>query len=113
MAYWHSLAKMRMHLESSLKLLENACSVMGVCLRHFEQVICPRYATKETVREYTSRIRNQSEMARDSSSASARVAGRRARTFELSTIKLHLLGDYPEFIREYGTAEALSTSTVR
>lgn len=105
---------MRMHTESSVKLLDNAYSALGSHLRHFEQVVCPRYETQETSKEYAKRIRAKSGDAKKASSSAtlAVTTGRKPQTFNLSTIKAHLLGYYPRYIRQYGTIEMLSTMTV-
>lgn len=118
MAYWHSLAKMRMHTESSVKLLDAVYTVMGSHLRHFEQVICPRYVTKETQKEYAKRVRAASRKKSASTAAPATASttapaptsgGQKPRTFNLSTIKAHLLGYAPRYIRMYGPLDMLST----
>lgn len=110
MAYWHGLAKLRMHTESSVKLLDDTFTALGVHLRHFEQVTCPKYATKETEKEYAKRIRAVSRKAVGFSSAP--TSGHKTRGFNLATIKVHLLGYYPRYIRAFGTIEMLSTMLV-
>lgn len=40
-------------------------------------------------------------------------AGRRPKTFNLNTYKLHSLGDYVNTIRKYGTTDSYSTEPVR
>lgn len=111
MAYWHSLAKMRMHTESSVKLLDAVYTAMGSHLRHFEQVICPRYVTKETQKEYAKRVRAASGKKAASTTAPA-SGGQKPRIFNLSTIKAHLLGYAPRYIRMYGPLDMLSTMKV-
>ena len=38
---WHALAKLRMHADSSLKLLDDATTCLGIALRYFTRVTCP------------------------------------------------------------------------
>jgi hypothetical protein len=111
MAYWHGLAKMRMHTESSVRLLDATYTVMGSHLRHFQQVVCPKFITKETEKEYTKHIRAQSKSAAIKPTSSL-TTGRRPRTFNLATIKAHLLGYAPRYIRLFGPLDMLSTMKV-
>lgn len=141
MAYWHGLAKMRMHVESSVRLLNDIYTVMGSHLRHFEQVVCPWYDTRETAKEHAKRIRAQTRitaktMPRQTSITSATSSidpsgtapasiplstentrtsrtGQKSRSFNLATIKAHLLGYCPRYIHLFGTLEMLSTMVVR
>jgi hypothetical protein len=104
---------MRMHTESSVKLLDDAHTAMGTHLRHFERVVCAKYATQETEKEYAKRVRAQVPDGKNSTALTLRsTGGRRPEVFKLSTIKAHLLGYHPRYIRLYGTIEMLSTMTV-
>lgn len=113
MAYWHSLAKMRMHTESSVCLLDNAHTAMATHLRHFEKIVCPRYTTKETQKEYAKRVRTETKRTTKTTvETNTRATGRKTKSFNLSTVKTHLLGYYPSYIRTYGTMDLLSTLRV-
>jgi hypothetical protein len=113
LAYWHGLSKMQMHTESSVKLLDDAHTVLGTHLRHFEQVVCAKYTTRETEKEYTKRVRAEARNVKISTAHATHSAGsRQPQVFKLSTIKTHLLGYYPYYIRLYGTIEMLSTMMV-
>jgi hypothetical protein len=59
LAYWHGLSKMRMYTKSSVKLLNDAHTAMGTHLRHFERVVCAKYATQETEKKYAKRVQAQ------------------------------------------------------
>ncbi|THH16116.1 hypothetical protein EUX98_g9355 [Antrodiella citrinella] len=111
--YWHSLAKMRMHTDSSLALFDHVTTALGNHLRYFERVTCPHFATKETQREYQTRIRAESRRNVQQPGvgplASSGASGRRERKFQMKTIKAHSLGDYPNYIRENGTTDSYST----
>ncbi|KAI0039303.1 hypothetical protein FA95DRAFT_1451096, partial [Auriscalpium vulgare] len=117
LASWHALAKMRMHTDPSLAILQDATSALGVRLRYFAYITCAAFETKETEREYAARVRAESQRAPStiagpsSLSAPPRPAtnGRRPRTFNLRTIKTHFLGDYVPFIRYSGTSDGVTT----
>ncbi|KAI0634460.1 hypothetical protein C8Q77DRAFT_1217600 [Trametes polyzona] len=57
MAYWHALAKMRMHTDTSLSLLDNSTIILGHHLRYFAYTTCAAFDTKETASEYSTRLR--------------------------------------------------------
>jgi hypothetical protein len=56
-AYWHSLAKLRMHTDSSLKVMEQATVQLCQALRYFAKVTCQAFTTVETPKEYAARGR--------------------------------------------------------
>ena len=101
-----------MHTDSSLRELESATTALGNLLRHFANVVCPHYKTFETDSEVAARKRadareaKRTGVARDS-------GGRRPRTFNLATFKLHDLGYYVPHIRKFGTTDSYSTQIVR
>ncbi|KAJ3558432.1 hypothetical protein NM688_g934 [Phlebia brevispora] len=110
MAYFHCLAKMRLHTDTSVALLDQAYSVMASHLRHFQMVVCPHFQTKETLRECAARVRAQanSGAVRGRPSVESSSA-RKPRSFNMSTIKMHLLGYYAIYIPLYGTTDGYST----
>ncbi len=131
-SYWHALAKMRMHTDSSLALLEATTTILGQELRQFALVTCAAFNTRETQSEYEARKRAEERRTRGVAanpsasvppSASATpsgqqaggvpaVAGRRPRQYNLKTIKLHFLGDYTASIRQFGTTDSWTTQIV-
>ncbi|EGO28333.1 hypothetical protein SERLADRAFT_445838 [Serpula lacrymans var. lacrymans S7.9] len=56
LAQWHALAKLRMHRESTLAMLNDATVTLGKELRNFCNVTCTAFATKELPRETSSRM---------------------------------------------------------
>ena len=105
---WHSLAKLRMHTDLSLGLLDDATTCLGVSLRYFTRVTCPEFTTKETAAEYNKRKRKEAT----SSTTAPGSNTRKLKTFNMNTIKLHSLGDYVSHIRMYGTTDSYNTSIV-
>jgi len=105
---WHSLAKLRMHMDSSLKLLDDATTCLGITLRHFTQVTCPKFTTKETAAEFSKRKcweATSTTMAPNSNT-------RKQKTLNMKTIKLHSLGDYVSNIQTYGMMDSYDTGIV-
>ena len=46
-AEWHSLAKLRMHTESTLALLESLTTEFGLLMQNFQELTCSQFATTE------------------------------------------------------------------
>lgn len=106
MLSWHALAKLRLHSEITLALLKKTTVLLGKTLRKFQKEVCPHYATFETPRESQARIRAAA------STASETVGGKKTRTFNMLTSKLHALGDYADEIVSYGPTDIYSTQLV-
>lgn len=101
LAFWHGYAKLRLHSDSSVRVLEGATSVFGTLIREFKNVVCPRYKTKLTAREQQARDRRK----KGSHSAVEYV-------FNLSTYKLHAMGDYASSIPVFGTTDNTNAQNV-
>lgn len=127
MLLWHGLAKLRMHTKYTLDMLRTQTTLLGQELRRFQSEICPHYKTEETPREQAARIRAHARRqaqknANTQVESNALVPGasvldaspgtRKEKTFNLSTYKLHSLGDYPLEITGYGTTDGFSTQLV-
>ena len=110
LATWHALAKLGVHTNTSLHLLDITTTALGAGLRYFVGVTCPEFNTVETSAEYSKRSRHQT------ASTSQRVSestGRQPKTLSLKTIKLHFLGDYVECIQSFGTTDNYTSALVR
>lgn len=118
LAYWHGLAKMRLHTQSSLTLLENATTWLGAELRQFDSVTSEAFDTRETTAEASTCGRAAARrLAKKTPSSTPQkphplTAGRRCRRFNLRTIKTHSLGDYVPTIRRFGTTDSYNTQIV-
>lgn len=67
LAHWHSLAKLRMHNDLTLEIMDTLTASLGKKLRDFVTKTCPAFETKELRREYNARLRaeaNKSERRR-------------------------------------------------
>jgi len=56
---WHALAKLRMHTENSLQLMEESTKDLGNLLRLFRTLTCSQFNTMELPREANARIRQK------------------------------------------------------
>ena len=109
-ATWHTLAKLHIHTETSLRLLDTTTTALGSALRYFSRVTCPEFDTFETTAKYAKRQRQQ---AATTSTAAPPPTSRQPRKFSLKTIKLHFLGDYVSCIKTFGTTDNYNSAIVR
>ncbi|KAF9551882.1 hypothetical protein CPC08DRAFT_647480, partial [Agrocybe pediades] len=113
LATWHALAKLRLHTESTVRDLEGSTSRLGTALRRFESVTCSKYVTQELPSEEAARGQRKAAMAAKGTASKGKgkekEKGPRIRKFNLSTYKMHGLGDYPYFIRRCATTDNYST----
>ncbi|KAL1700677.1 hypothetical protein EV121DRAFT_294941 [Schizophyllum commune] len=117
-AEWHALAKLRMHTDSTLDLLDKLTQEFGKLAREFEQ-LSRSYNTVELPKEANARARRQARKAavatglpappQPEAVAASAPSARKARPLNLATYKFHALGDYVQSIRLYGTTDSYST----
>lgn len=122
MAHWHALAKLHMHNDCTLNVMQAVTVSLGNELRKFSQTTCSAFETKELRKEYNARIRCEANAAAkkacgatdllnstdeahpaqtnptgslvsDLSPIQPGPSGQHLRTFNLSTYKGHSLGD--------------------
>ncbi|KAJ8494675.1 hypothetical protein ONZ51_g2145 [Trametes cubensis] len=108
-AYWHALAKMRMHTDRSLALLTDATTILGRALRFFAHVTCAAFDTKESRSEYDTRKRAEARRQKTIATSLTTLSGRRPRGLNLKVVKLHFLGDYVRTIKRFGTSDSYTT----
>ncbi|KAJ7144084.1 hypothetical protein C8R44DRAFT_554545, partial [Mycena epipterygia] len=122
LAYWHSLAKLRLHTGFTLGRLDEVTASLGCQLRHFAKHTCPWFNTKELPSEEAARGRRTAKKAAAAAkkagtaapgAKSAQTGGSSSKMFNLFTYKVHALGDYIRRIRFFGTTDSYSTQTVR
>ncbi|KAJ3521207.1 hypothetical protein NMY22_g12407 [Coprinellus aureogranulatus] len=104
-AQWHALAKLRLHHEFTVGLLEYTTVHLGAQMRRFDLETCRKVTTRESQKEADARARKEGAGKVKGS------ASRRPVAFNIYTIKFHFLGDYPACIRKYGTSDSYSTET--
>ncbi len=115
---WHGLAKLCMHTDTSLKVFGGVTKEAGCLLRHFVNTVCNNFNTEETLTEAAARVR-QEERAFAKAKKEGKTPGgkqkkqtKMKKKFNLSTYKLHALGDYPWTIWNFGTTDSYSTQRV-
>jgi hypothetical protein len=59
MSEWHALAKLRLHTEDSLTLMEESTKELGKLLRQFRQLTCTEFHTVELPREAEACVRKR------------------------------------------------------
>jgi len=127
-AHWHGLAKLRMHTDQTLDILDDVTVQIGAEFRTFSKKTCSAFDTRELYRETQARKRRGTKKAKSNAaptdsaarlspgSAAAHPAeeqdGSRPRKFNLQTYKYHSLGDYGKTIRRLGTSDSFSTEPV-
>lgn len=124
-AEWHTLAKMRLHTDSTLAWLDESTKAFGKQIRRFESYTCSFFDTRELPQEEAARSRrlkkkkgstsrlNPSPLTPGPSTATATPsAGTKKKLFNLILIKLHALGDYVNTIKAFGTTDSYSTQPV-
>lgn len=128
-AHWHGLAKLRLHTDPTLEVLDAVTGSLGRKLRDFRDRICIKYSTCELPKEARARNRRQANKSKapkkpspskDLPDTSAEQEGvdsldptlRTPKTINLDTYTLHSLGDYATSIRQFGTSDSYSTEPV-
>ena len=112
LAHWHGLAKLWMHIDDMLELMEGVSRRLGNQLRMFANETCTVFSTQELHREAESRRRCQAREGEHGLPQTHVTGGRRPKVLNLCTYKLHALGDYLTQIRMYGTTDSYSTQSV-
>jgi hypothetical protein len=120
LAEWHALAKLRMHSESTLTLMESVTTALGNIMRQFRNITCSVFKTRELPKETAARGRRQARKQAKKASNSVPVAPSAGvkskhpseKTLNLATYKVHALADYVRTIRLFGTTDSYSTQTV-
>ena len=59
LAHWHGMAKLQMHTDKTLEVLERVLARLGSQLRTFAGEMCPSFSTLELCREAESHRRHQ------------------------------------------------------
>ena len=63
-ATFHGLAKLRLHMETTVTDLEHSLTRLGDGLRAFQNTVCPAYRTADLPTEEAARIRRQANAAK-------------------------------------------------
>jgi hypothetical protein len=113
LATWHAYAKLRLHTDTTLEMMDLVGTDLCQALRHFATVICPRYSTRELPREVNARLSRERQQAKRGKATKQRKKSTiKDKRFNMTTFKLHCIPDYVPAIRRYGTTDSYSTQTV-
>lgn len=112
LATWHSYAKLRLHTENTLTSFEALTKPIGVALRHFGGKFSAGFDTTELPKEADARRRREAAGKKQGGSTKKRKGVGHKVKFNLTTYKLHALGDYVSTIRQRGTTDSYNTQTV-
>jgi hypothetical protein len=137
MAHWHGLAKLQMHCDLTLDILDLQTTKLGKQFHQFKVKVCSAYTTQELDREVNARTHWQAKEASRWAGATAQqpkaetnakgkqkaspeqLLGaqlprqpRKKRSFNLNTYKFHALGNYVASICHFGTMDSYSTEPV-
>ena len=113
LAQWHTLAKLRLHTDHSLKLLDEASRLLGAQLRKFQCFTCTAFKTMELASETAARWREKARnLDTTGSSQTSVTSAAQPKSFNLATYKFHALGDYVHNIRLFGTTDSYTTQLV-
>jgi len=109
LATWHAYAKLRLHTDHTLATFDALTKPLGDALRHFAGKFSDRFDTKELPKEADARKRRAAKGKGKGKPTRQKATKVR---FNLSTYKLHALGDYVNTIRQRGTTDSYSTQMV-
>jgi hypothetical protein len=112
-AQWHALAKLRMHTETTLSVLDSTFKRLSRQLRDFRDFTCTVFTTVELPKEKAARERKASRQQLDSDNRDPASSGRKVKKFNLNTYKFHAMGDYVQSIRLFGTIDSFTSQIVR
>ncbi len=107
LAVWHALAKLRLHTDSTLKILDQGTTNVGASVRRFVRA-CINIDTRELPREEAARGRREAAKGKVNTSAT----GKKQKKLNLQTFKWHDMGHVVEMIRRCGTTDGYSTQVV-
>ncbi|KAG1835091.1 hypothetical protein EV424DRAFT_1309316, partial [Suillus variegatus] len=119
MAHWHGLAKLRMHSDWTLEIMDQVTSTVSQQFRDFKATVCLAYAMHELCQEVKARSqcsKHKSNMLEQGvvvvESQTSTKNAQCTKTFNFQTYKFHALGDYVSTICQYGTSDLYSSKPV-
>ena len=115
LAQWHALAKLWLHTDHSLWLLDEASRLLGDQLCNNQNFTCTAFKTVELTSEAAARWREQACSLHSTLPGSSKISATstaQPKTFNLATYKLHALGDYVHSIHLFGTMDSYTTQLV-
>ena len=96
LAEWHALAKLRLQMEDTLALLDQALRWHGAQVHQFQRVTCAAFETKELPQESTQRQRRELAGMQSGHRKMPAKSSPLPISFNINTYKFHVLGDYSD-----------------
>lgn len=119
LAWWHALAKLRLHTEETVAIFHAVTRTLGKTTRAFVRTTCEAYETRELPKEEAARGRRTAALRAKNSTKShpkkpqnTQKPGPKRKVLNLSTGKWHAIGDYPYTIPWFGTHDNTNTQQV-
>ncbi|OCB90166.1 hypothetical protein A7U60_g2627 [Sanghuangporus baumii] len=111
LATWHALAKLRIHTETTVGLLEEETKCLGRIVHRFKRTTCEGYVTHELPKEIAARGRREAAKIAKGKQRIGTTKNEEAKQKKLNinTPKFHALGYYAPAIRRKGTTDSFST----
>lgn len=69
MTHWHGLAKLRLHTDGTLEIMDGVTTSLGNNLREFEKRTCSAFVTRELQKEANARIRREAKKSSKSAAS--------------------------------------------
>ena len=114
--HWHGLAKLRMHTDTTLVILDDETTCLGNQLRQFQSNTCSAFTRWKLMHETKAQERHGKKEKKEHSTAPHNsqndMQGRKRKVFNLQTYKVHSMGDYVSTIKHYGTTDSYTTAIV-
>ena len=117
-SHWHGLAKLWIHTNLTLVLLDNIIAFLCNKLQYFKEETCtyfvetqklPRKAAAKV--HYTAKKTSQQGLS-TLAQPGENISARQPKTFNLNTYKIYAIGNYSLIIYMYGTTDLYSTERV-
>ena len=111
---WHAYAKLQLHTDHTLASFNALTKPLGAALRHFAGEFSDQFDTKELPKEADAQKWRDAKgsVGKTKTTKSKWKASLKVR-LNLSTYKLHALGDYADTICWRGTTDSYGTQMVR
>ena len=113
MVEWHSLAKLRLHSNDLLHLLDQSLKYLSVQFQHFVNITCATFKTKESPSKVVAQQRHQqAEVEKKKGTNTSSLNGPHNKRINMHTYKFHALGDYTATIKLFGTTDLYTMQVV-
>lgn len=115
---WHALAKLRLHTETTVQLLEAETKMLGRLVRRFKKTTCAIYDTKELPKETTARGRRTAALVKNGKGKGKGKGNGgeplrpNQKILNINTYKFHSLSKVTAVIRQVGTTDSYNTQIV-